>query len=226
MGIISLLKILKEGGSFLKDYVSQRYIPNAMRKTRTDEGFEFLDEGDILMTQALRGTTKELNDLAEKKIAQGQKIIDDLQNADPKITSIGNPNATRQQFEKIESELRDIERITAQLKQAASVAETSQEGKMIMQRAYQMEKVGSLIKGAMISLAGGGAGLYLGARGEDANPDFYKPETDPFRKQPLDSADEAVDNMMEKNFGEKTANVLMDFLSPIPRYVNKDNGRK
>ena len=49
MGLASLIKKLKEGGSFLKDYVSERYVPNAMRKTRTDEGLEFFKKQDDIM---------------------------------------------------------------------------------------------------------------------------------------------------------------------------------
>ena len=104
----------------------------------------------------------------------------------------------------------------------------------IMERANQVDKTAALLKSAIPILGAGGAGMYYGARSEDANPDFYRPETDPFRDPPSKqmgdavgealNADKAVQEMTEKSFGEKTANVLMDILSPIPRY--KNDGRE
>ena len=223
-GLASLVQMLRRGGKEIKDYIGERYIPNAMRTTKTDEGIDFLKASDESMTRALGGTADELTNLTNRKIAQGQKIIDDLQGADPRVTSIGNPNATRQQFQKIEAELRDMERLAAHLKYAARTAETQQDARQIMDQAYKMEKFASLIKGALVTLGGGALGMYHGARSEDANPDFYNPEKSPFRS-PTDEADDAVDEMMNKNFGEKTGSFLIDLISPLPRYdVDKFDG--
>jgi hypothetical protein len=222
-GIMAIPRVAKEVGAAGKDYVSQRYIPNAMRHTRTDEGIDFLKASDESMTKALGGTADELTNLTNKKIAQGQKIIDDMQAADPRVTSIGNPSATRQQFEKIEAELRDMERLTAHLKYAARTAETQQEARQIMDQAYKMEKFASLIKGALVSLGAGALGMYHGARSEDANPDFYNPERGAFgaptpRATPINPPD------MGGGVGKGPAyNAVMEAVNKMD---NKVNGRK
>ena len=65
-----------------------------------------------------------------------------MQAADPRVTSIGNPSATRQQFQKkIEAELRDMERLTAHLKYAARTAETQQDARQIMGPSLQNGKI-------------------------------------------------------------------------------------
>mgnify|MGYP003636092965 CR=1 FL=1 len=222
-GIMAIPRVAKEIGAAGKDYVSQRYIPNAMRHTRTDEGIDFLKASDESMTRALGGTADELTNLTNRKIAQGQKIIDDMQAADPRVTSIGNPNATRQQFQKIEAELRDMERLAAHLKNAARTAETQEEARQIMDQAYKMEKFASLIKGALVSLGAGGLGMYHGARSEDANPDFYNPEKTLFRSPtpraaPINTPD------MGRGVGKNPAyNAVMEAVNKMD---NKVNGRE
>ena len=151
---------------------------------------------------------------------QGQKIIDDVQKMDPRFA---NQESVRRAFNQVNKEVDELVALHRTLINQARLTDDMATAAQIMERANQVDKTAALLKSAIPILGAGGAGMYFGARSEDANPDFYKPETDPFRDQP-DEADEAVQDMTEKSFGEKTANVLMDILSPIPRY--KNDGRE
>ena len=217
-----------ESGSGIGNALARRYMPAQFHRTKTDEGVEFMKSQADVMGQYAGRSMDELNSALQNKVAKGQKLIDDIQNADPRFPI--NQKVARQKFTEINQEIEELERLSKYLKGQAELVENFAEATKIMDQANRFEKGAALIKSAMLTLPVFAGGMYHGASSEDANPDFYNPEKTPFNYKkdllPPEEPDEAVDKMMEKNFGEKTANVLMDFLSPIPRYVNKDNGRK
>ena len=220
-----------ESGSGIGNALARRYMPAQFHRTKTDEGVEFMKSQADVMGQYAGRSMEELNSVLQNKVAKGQKLIDDLQNADPRFPI--NQKVARQKFTEINQEIEELQRLSKYLKGQAELVENFADATKIMDQANRFEKGAALIKSTMLTLPVFAGGMYIGARSEDANPDFYNPEKTPFNykkdilppKEPK-APNEAVDKMMEKNFGEKTANVLMDFLSPIPRYVNKDNGRK
>jgi len=228
MGLASLLKKLMESGSGIGNALARRYMPAQFHRTKTDEGVEFMKSQADVMGQYAGRSMDELNSMLQNKVTKGQKLIDDIQNADPRFPI--NQKVAGQKFTEINQEIEELERLSKYLKGQAELVENFAEATKIMDQANRFEKGAALIKSAMLTLPVFAGGMYHGASSEDANPDFYNPEKTPFNYKkdllPPEEPDEAVDKMMEKNFGEKTANVLMDFLSPIPRYVNKDNGRK
>ena len=212
MGLASLIKKLKEGGSFLKDYVSERYVPNAMRKTRTDEGLEFFKKQDDIMSKGVGTGTRQLDEIANKKIAEGQALIDQLQKMDPRFA---NQGAAKKQFQRIASELEDLEKLQRTLNIQADLADNAMDARRIMEQAYRVEKMHSLFKGALVALGSGMGGMYFGAKQQKINPNFLP--------DPMEEPDEAVDKMMEKNFGQKAAGFLTDIISPIPTKEDAPN---
>jgi len=219
-GILQLLRQLIQSGSGLGNALARRYLPARFHRTRTDEGIEYMKGATDTMTKYMGRTVDELDAITRNKIAQGQKIIDDVQKMDPRFA---NQESVRRAFNQVNKEVDELVALHRTLINQARLTDDMATAAQIMERANQVDKTAALLKSAIPILGAGGAGMYFGARSEDANPDFYKPETDPFRDQP-DEADEAVQDMTEKSFGEKTANVLMDILSPIPRY--KNDGRE
>ena len=228
MGLASLLKKLMESGSGIGNALARRYMPAQFHRTKTDEGVEFMKSQADVMGQYAGRSMDELNSMLQNKVTKGQKLIDDIQNADPRFPI--NQKVAGQKFTEINQEIEELERLSKYLKGQAELVENLADATKIMDQANRFEKGAALIKSSLLTLPVFAGGMYYGASSEDANPDFYNPEKTPFNYKkdllPPEEPDEAVDKMMEKNFGEKTANVLMDFLSPIPRYVNKDNGRK
>ena len=221
-----------ESGSGIGNALARRYMPAQFHRTKTDEGVEFMKSQADVMGQYVGRSMEELNSVLQNKVAKGQKLIDDLQNADPRFPI--NQKVARQRFVEINQELEELERLSKYLKGQAELVENLADATKIMDQANRFEKGAALIKSTLLTLPVFTGGMYYGASSEDANPDFYNPKK-PLNLHPIKdilppeepkAPNEAVDKMMEKNFGEKTANVLMDFLSPIPRYVNKDNGRK
>ena len=230
MGLVSLLKKLIESGSGIGNALARRYMPAQFHRTKTDEGVEFMKSQADVMGQYAGRSMDELNSMLQNKVAKGQKLIDDIQNADPRFPI--NQKVARQKFTEINQEIEELERLSKYLKGQAELVENFADATKIMDQANRFDKTAALLKSTMLTLPVFAGGMYHGASSEDANPDFYNPEKPLFPIKDLlppeepKEPNEAVDKMMEKNFGEKTANVLMDFLSPIPRYVNKDNGRK
>ena len=195
-----------------KDYVSQRYVPNAMRKTRTDEGIEFFKKQDDIMSKGVGIGARQLDEIANKKIAEGQALIDQLQKMDPRFASLP---AGKKQFQRIASELEDLEKLQRILNIQADLADNAIDARRIMEQAYRAEKVAGLMKGALVAGGAGLGGMYAGAKLQKMNPDFLP--------DPMETPDEAVDKMMEENFGQKVAGFLIDMISPIPTREDAPN---
>lgn len=180
-GIMQLLRQLIQSGSGIGNSLARRYLPARFHRTKTDEGIKYMKETADTMGKTMARSLDELEVIAKNKIAQGQKLIDNVQKIDPKFA---NQAAVRKNFEQINKEVDELMALSKSLRDQSRLATSFKEATRIMDYANQFEKTAALLKSAIPILGAGGAGMYYGARSEDANPDFYRPETDPFRDPP------------------------------------------
>ena len=156
MGLGSLFKALKEGGGFLKDIVSQRYIPNAMRTTRTDEGLEYLAKHHKLQQESLQHLRNQLEARGKRLSREAQDIIDSVSGAKSASGSIAKPGATQRKFEKIAQQVRELDKEKNILDDILSRGLEGLDADGIAAFEYQREKVVGLLK-ALIPVIGAGA---------------------------------------------------------------------
>tara|TARA_R100000773_G_C4170293_1_gene84272 strand:+ start:95 stop:712 length:618 start_codon:yes stop_codon:yes gene_type:complete len=203
-GILQLLRQLIQSGSGIGNALARRYLPARFHRTKTDEGIKYMKETADTMGKYMGRSLDELDVIAKNKIAQGQKIIDDVQKIDPKFA---NQAAVRRAFNEINKEIDDLMALSNTLREQSRLATSFKQATRIMDQANQMEKTAALMKSALPVLGGFAGGMYLGARSEDANPDFYRPETDPFRDPPSrqmgDAVGEALEDMENKVNGRE-----------------------
>jgi hypothetical protein len=237
MGLGSLFKALKEGGGFLKDYVKRRYIPAAMQTTRTDEGLKYFKGQQKLQQESLEQLHKQLAERGKRLSREAQDIIDSISGPKSASGSIAKPGATQREMNKIAQQVNELQKEKNILDDIIARGVEGLDANGMMAFEYQRDKVGGLLKSLLAILGGGMAGLYWGARAEDASDLFYNPETDPFRTQePKEAVEEMEevtqttptfrDKMEAGQWGEPVANILMDIISPIPRYTDINNGRE
>ena len=72
--------------------------------------------------------------------------------------------------------------------------------------------------------------MWFGAKQQSENPEFFEPI---FPEEAVEEMEEATqttptfrDKMEAGQWGEPVANILMDIISPIPRYTDINNGRE
>ena len=199
-GILQLLRQLIQSGSGIGNALARRYLPARFHRTKTDEGIKYMKETADTMGKTMARSLDELDVIAKRKIAQGQKLIDDVQKIDPKFA---NQAAVRKNFEQISREIDELMALSKSLENQARLATSFKEATRIMDYANQFEKTAALMKSALPVLGGFGGGLYYGARSEDADPSYYNPKTDPFRSQPEDPVGEALEDMENKVNGRE-----------------------
>ena len=199
-GIMQLLRQLIQSGSGIGNSLARRYLPARFHRTKTDEGIEYMKGTADTMGRTMARSLDELDVIAKNKIAQGQKIIDDVQKMDPRFA---NQESVRRAFNQVNKEVDELMALSKTLRDQARLTTSFKEATRIMDYANQFEKTAALIKSALPVLGAGGLGMYYGARSEDANPSFYRPETDPFRDQPEDPAREALEDMENKVNGRE-----------------------
>ena len=224
MGLGSLFKALKEGGGFLKDIVSQRYIPNAMRTTRTDEGLDFLKQVPLTLSAGINASTRQVMKQQQLALKKGQDLIDAIQ-----AGGITRGPAAKKAFAEIEETVKMLEKQSELLKKQAGLVDDLDFAQNLMRQEYQKEKIVGFLKSQIPIIGAGATGMYWGGRQEDANPNFYDPKTDPFRTQEPEEAVEEMEEVTQTKSGQwgpKVANILMDIISPIPRYTDINNGRE
>ena len=224
MGLGSLFKALKEGGGFLKDIVSQRYIPNAMRTTRTDEGLDFLKQVPLTLSAGINASTLQVMKQQQLALKKGQDLIDAIQ-----AGGITRGPAAKKAFAEIEETVKMLEKQSELLKKQAGLVDDLDFAQNLMRQEYQKEKIVGFLKSQIPIIGAGATGMYWGGRQEDANPNFYDPKTDPFRTQEPEEAVEEMEEVTQTKSGQwgpKVANILMDIISPIPRYTDINNGRE
>ena len=224
MGLGSLFTALKEGGGFLKDIVSQRYIPNAMRTTRTDEGLDFLKQVPLTLSAGINASTLQVMKQQQLALKKGQDLIDAIQ-----AGGITRGPAAKKAFAEIEETVKMLEKQSELLKKQAGLVDDLDFAQNLMRQEYQKEKIVGFLKSQIPIIGAGATGMYWGGRQEDANPNFYDPKTDPFRTQEPEEAVEEMEEVTQTKSGQwgpKVANILMDIISPIPRYTDINNGRE
>ena len=233
-GILSLLKGLgrgaKEGGDFLKDYVSQRYIPNALRTTRTDEGLDFLEQVPSTLRAANKVSALKVMKQQELALKKGQDLIDAVQ-----AGGITRGPAAKRAFDEIEETMKMLESQSKTLIKQADLIDDLDWAQNLMRQEYQKEKVVGSLKSLIPVVGAGMTGLWFGAKQQYENPDFHDPDLldklNPFRTQEPEEALEEMEEATQTKsrgteVGENVANVLMDIISPIPRYTDRNNGRE
>ena len=221
MGLKGILSLLKEGGGFLKDYISERYVPNAMRTTRTDEGLDYLKEVPTTLGEGIKLSTLQVMKQQELALKKGQDLIDAIQ-----AGGITRGPAAKRAFAEVEETLKMLESQSKTLKTQAGLVKDLDWAQNMMRQEYQKEKVVGLLKSLLPVLGAGAGGMYLGAKQQSENPEFFQPV--------FPDPDEAVEEMEEvtqtksrgTEVGENIANKLMDIISPIPRYTDINNGRE
>lgn len=193
-----------QSGSGVGNALARRYLPARFHRTKTDEGIKYMKDTADTMGKYMGRSLDELDVIAKRKIAQGQKLIDDVQKIDPKFA---NQAAVRRNFEQISKEVDELMALSKTLRDQSRLATSFKEATRIMDYANQFEKTAALMKSALPVLGAGGAGMYYGARSEDADPSFYRPETDPFRDPPSrqmgDPVGEALEDMDNKVNGRQ-----------------------
>ena len=230
MGLGSLFKALKEGGGFLKDIVSQRYIPNAMRTTRTDEGLDFLKQVPSTLKAANEVSALKVMKQQELALKKGQDLIDAI-----KAGGITSGPAAKRAFDEIEETMKMLESQSKTLIKQADLIDDLDWAQNLMRQEYQKEKVVGSLKSLIPVVGAGMTGLWFGAKQQYENPDFHDPDLldklNPFRTQEPEEALEEMEEATQTKsrgteVGENVANVLMDIISPIPRYTDRNNGRE
>lgn len=216
MGLGSLFKALKEGGGFLKDIVSQRYIPNAMRTTRTDEGLDFLKQVPLTLSAGINASTLQVMKQQQLALKKGQDLIDAIQ-----AGGITRGPAAKKAFAEIEETVKMLEKQSELLKKQAGLVDDLDFAQNLMRQEYQKEKIVGLLKSQIPIIGAGAAGMWFGAKQQSENPEFFEPI---FPEEAVEEMEEATqttptfrDKMEAGQWGEPVANLLMDIISPIPR---------
>ena len=227
MGLKGILSLLGKAGKGVKDYISERYVPNAMRTTRTDEGLDFLKQVPSTLKEANKLSTLQVMKQRQLALRKGQDLIDAIQ-----AGGITRGPAAKRAFAEVEEILKMLESQSKTLKTQAGLLDDLDWAQNMMRQEYQKEKVVGLLKSLLPVLGAGAGGMYLGAKQQSENPEFFQPV--------FPDPDEAVEEMEEvtqtgSTFREKMesgqwgpdlANKLMDIISPIPRYTDINNGRE
>ena len=216
MGLGSLFKALKEGGGFLKDIVSQRYIPNAMRTTRTDEGLDFLKQVPLTLSAGINASTLQVMKQQQLALKKGQDLIDAVQ-----AGGITRGPAAKRAFAEIEETVKMLEKQSELLKKQAGLVDDLDFAQNLMRQEYQKEKIVGLLKSQIPIIGAGAAGMWFGAKQQSENPEFFEPI---FPEEAVEEMEEATqtaptfrENFESGQWGEPVANILMDIISPIPR---------
>ena len=224
MGLGSLFKALKEGGGFLKDIVSQRYIPNAMRTTRTDEGLDFLKQVPLTLSAGINASTLQVMKQQQLALKKGQDLIDAIQ-----AGGITRGPAAKKAFAEIEETVKMLEKQSELLKKQAGLVDDLDFAQNLMRQEYQKEKIVGLLKSQIPIIGAGAAGMWFGAKQQSENPEFFEPIFPEEAVEEMEEATQTAPTFREKfesgQWGPDVANVLMDIISPIPRYTDK-SGRE
>ena len=223
-GILSLLKGLGKGAK-------SAFTPIATHKTPIDE-FLHLQKGSNIMEM------KELSKIlkvAEKESKRVLKEMEDLTNELRTHTAIRNAGGhTPQSHARKAAEFK--ERMSYLEKQRDSMSEmfgtlarhAELNGAMeVMNTAaresYRLEKAMGLTKGALVGAGAALAGVEAGKAFGD------KTVGEIFKEQEPEAAVEEMEEVTQTKSGQwgpKVANILMDVISPIPRYTDINNGRE
>ena len=231
-GILSLLKGLGKGAK-------SAFTPIATHKTPIDE-FLHLQKGANIMEFKYLG---KILKVAEKESKRVIKELNDLTNEMRTHNALLNTGAYTPQSNarKVAGFKERIEILNQQKKSVGELFETlAKQGELndavdIMNKAahesYRLEKAMGLTKGALVGAGAAIAGIEAGkAFGDKTVGEIFREQEPEAAVEEMEEVTQTEPTFREKfesgQWGEPAANLLMDVISPIPRYTDINNGRE
>ena len=221
MGILSLLKGLGKG-------VKKTFTPIAKQKTATDE---YLDLHRKIPGMEMSQLQK-LIVLVEKESARLTEEIGDLTNKLRVQTTLANAGGhTAESAAKVSAEVSEAySKLELQKNNMFKMLETLHNqstaigAKALANKAarmnYDLEKKMSLIKGLIAGTGGAAGGMFLERALNGDEPEEAIEEME----EATQTAPTFRENFESGQWGPKVANILMDVITPIPRYTDINNG--
>lgn len=223
-GILSLLKGLGKGAK-------SAFTPIATHKTPIDEYLHLQKGANVMDLKSLAKFSK----VAEKESQRVIKEFDDLTNEMRTYNAISNAggHSAQSQAKKVAGFKERIEILNQQKKNVGDMFETIAKHaelngamdtmNMAAHESYRLEKAMGLTKGALVGAGAALAGVEAGkAFGDKTVGEIFK------EQEPEEAVEEMEEVTQTKSgqWGPKVANILMDVISPIPRYTDINNGRE
>ena len=227
MGLTGILSLLKGLGKGAKSALT----PIATHKTPIDEYLHLQKGANVMDLKSLAKFSK----VAEKESKRVIKEFDDLTNEMRTYNAISNAggHSAQSQAKKVAGFKERIEILNQQKKNVGDMFETIAKHaelngamdtmNMAAHESYRLEKAMGLTKGALVGAGAALAGVEAGkAFGDKTVGEIFK------EQEPEEAVEEMEEVTQTKSgqWGPKVANILMDVISPIPRYTDINNGRE
>ena len=227
MGLSGILSLLKGLGKGAKSALT----PIATHKTPIDEYLNLQKGANVMDLKSLAKFSK----VAEKESKRVIKEFDDLTNEMRTHNALINTgiHTPQSNARKVAGFKERIEILNQQKKNVGDLFETIakhaelNDAVDIMNKAanesYRLEKAMGLTKGALVGAGAALAGVEAGKAFGD------KTVGEIFKEQEPEAAVEEMEEVTQTKSGQwgpKVANILMDVISPIPRYTDINNGRE
>ena len=227
MGLTGILSLLKGLGKGAKSALT----PIATHKTPIDEYLHLQKGANVMDLKSLAKFSK----VAEKESKRVIKEFDDLTNEMRTYNAISNAggHSAQSQAKKVAGFKERIEILNQQKKNVGDMFETIAKHaelngamdtmNMAAHESYRLEKAMGLTKGALVGAGAALAGVEAGKAFGD------KTVGEIFEEQEPEAAVEEMEEVTQTKSGQwgpKVANILMDVISPIPRYTDINNGRE
>ena len=227
MGLTGILSLLKGLGKGAKSALT----PIATHKTPIDEYLHLQKGANVMDLKSLAKFSK----VAEKESKRVIKEFDDLTNEMRTYNAISNAggHSAQSQAKKVAGFKERIEILNQQKKNDGDMFETIAKHaelngamdtmNMAAHESYRLEKAMGLTKGALVGAGAALAGVEAGkAFGDKTVGEIFK------EQEPEEAVEEMEEVTQTKSgqWGPKVANILMDVISPIPRYTDINNGRE
>ena len=226
MGLSGILSLLKGLGKGAKETLT----PIARQKTATDEYLNLQRK----LPAAEMGQLDNIGAIAKK---ESDRLLGELTDLKHRIrvqtTLMKAGGHTAESHAKMSVELKEsIDKLLAQknnLDEIFKILMSQSEGigaKALANKAarinYDLEKQMSLVKGLIAGTGGAAGGMLLERALNGDEPEEAIEE--------MEEATQTAPTFREKfesgQWGEPVANILMDIISPIPRYTDINNGRE
>jgi len=227
MGLSGILSLLKGLGKGAKSALT----PIATHKTPIDEYLNLQKGANVMDLKSLAKFSK----VAEKESQRVIKEFDNLANELRTHTAISNAggHSAQSHARKAAGFKERIEILNQQKKNVGDLFETIAKHaelngamdtmNMAAHESYRLEKAMGLTKGALVGAGAALAGVEAGKAFGD------KTVGEIFKEQEPEAAVEEMEEVTQTKSGQwgpKVANILMDVISPIPRYTDINNGRE
>mgnify|MGYP003660090267 CR=1 FL=1 len=144
---------------------------------QTDDILKVMQRAEGIQAKTGLGQIKKLSEIAARQGRESQALIDSVS----RTSSIASQKAYTQQAQALISKSKEIQSISNLLENQYQLANSMGEARLILQKINQMRKLDGKIKAALVALGAGGGGMFFGASQQRKNPEFYNPETSPFK---------------------------------------------